>query len=93
MVVRDQRHLPHHRARHRWPPAGGRRACTGGLWYFPPGLPHSLQGLGPDGTEFVIVFDDGHATEFDTLMVTDWLAHTPPEVLAKNFGVSVDNVP
>ena len=69
---------------------------AGGLWYFPPGLPHSLQGLGPDGTEFLIVFDDGHATEFDTLMVTDWLAHTPPEVLAKNFGVSADafrNVP
>ena len=25
----------------------------GDLWYFPPGLPHSLQGLGPDGAEFV----------------------------------------
>ncbi len=60
---------------------------AGGMWYFPAGLPHSLQGLSPDGTEFVIVFDDGHATEFDTLMVTDWVAHTPPEVLAKNFGV------
>jgi oxalate decarboxylase len=59
----------------------------GDLWYFPAGQPHSLQGLGPDGCEFVICFDDGKASEFNTLLVTDWFAHTPPEVLAKNFGV------
>lgn len=63
---------------------------TGDLWYFPPGAPHSLQGLGPDGCEFVICFDDGHADEFNTLLVTDWLAHTPPSVLAKNFGVPAE---
>lgn len=60
---------------------------AGDLWYFPPGLPHSLQGLGPDGAEFVIAFDDGRSSEFNTLLLTDWIAHTPPEVLAKNFGV------
>ena len=68
----------------------------GDLWYFPAGLPHSLQGLDPDGTEFVIAFDNGDSSEFNTLLVTDWLAHTPPEVLAKNFGLSVDafkNIP
>jgi len=70
------------------PYAGDLKA--GDLWYFPPGAPHSLQGLGPDGCEFVICFDDGHANEFNTLLVTDWLAHTPPEVLAKNFGVPAD---
>ena len=59
----------------------------GDLWYFPAGYPHSLQGLGPDGCEFVICFDDGRASEFNTLLVTDWFIHTPPEVLAKNFGV------
>ncbi len=64
--------------------------AVGGLWYFPPGLPHSLQGLGPDGGEFILAFDNGHASEFNTLMLTDWLAHTPPEVLAKNFGVPAD---
>jgi oxalate decarboxylase len=63
---------------------------AGDLWYFPAGLPHSLQGLGPDGCEFVICFDDGHADEFNTLLVSDWFAHTPPEVLAKNFGVPAD---
>jgi oxalate decarboxylase len=62
----------------------------GDLWYFPAGAPHSLQGLGPDGCEFVICFDDGYATEFNTLLVTDWFIHTPPEVLAKNFGVPAD---
>src|SRR5580692_8493960 len=63
---------------------------AGDLWYFPAGAPHSLQGLGPDGCEFVICFDDGHADEFNTLLVTDWLAHTPPSVLAKNFGVPAE---
>jgi len=62
----------------------------GDLWYFPAGYPHSLQGLGPDGCEFLIAFDDGAASEYNTLLVTDWLAHTPPEVLAKNFGVPAE---
>ncbi len=69
---------------------------AGDLWYFPPGLPHSLQGLGPDGAEFLLAFDNGHASEFNTLLLTDWLAHTPPEVLALNFDVPADtfkNIP
>src|SRR5712671_2754131 len=44
----------------------------GDLWFFPAGFPHSLQGLGPDGAEFVLAFDDGHASEFNTLLVTDF---------------------
>jgi hypothetical protein len=40
----------------------------------------------------VICFDDGDADEFNTLLVTDWFAHTPPEVLAKNFGVPADSL-
>jgi oxalate decarboxylase len=68
----------------------------GGLWYFPAGLPHSLMGIGDDGCEFVIAFDNGRASEFNTLLVTDWLAHTPPDILALNFGVPADtfkNIP
>jgi oxalate decarboxylase len=68
----------------------------GDLWYFPAGLPHSLQGTGPDGAEFVLAFDNGESSEFNTLLLTDWFAHTPPEVLAKNFGVPADvfkNIP
>jgi oxalate decarboxylase len=62
----------------------------GDIWYFPAGYPHSLQGLGPDGCEFVICFDDGDASEFNTLLVTDWFIHTPPAILAENFGVPAE---
>ena len=68
----------------------------GDLWYFPAGLPHSLQGLGPDGCEFLICFDDGKASEFSTLLVSEWFTHTPSDVLGANFGVSPDtfqNIP
>jgi oxalate decarboxylase len=62
----------------------------GDLWYFPSGFPHSLQGLGPDGCEFIICFDDGKASEFNTTLLTDWLAHTPPDILAENFGMPAE---
>ena len=57
------------------------------LWYFPAGIPHSIQGLGTDGAEFLLVFDDGNFSEFATVLLSDSMAHTPREVLAKNFGV------
>jgi oxalate decarboxylase len=62
----------------------------GDLWYFPVGYPHSLQGLGPDGCEFILAFDNGKQSEYNTLLVTDWVAHTPPDVLAENFGVPAE---
>jgi oxalate decarboxylase len=58
------------------------------LWYFPTGIPHSLQGLGPDGGEFMLVFDDGDFSESETVLLSDSMAHLPPEVLSKNFGVA-----
>jgi len=57
------------------------------LWYFPPGIPHSIQGLNPDGAEFLLVFDDGNFSEYATVLLSDLMAHTPKDVLAKNFGV------
>ncbi len=68
----------------------------GDLWFFPAGIPHSIQGLGDDGCEFLLAFDDGHFDENATFLVSDWLAHTPREVLAKNFNVPVSafaNIP
>jgi len=62
----------------------------GGLWYFPSGLPHSLQGIGEDGAEFILAFDNGRQTEYNTLLLSDWLAHTPPDILAQNFNVPAD---
>jgi oxalate decarboxylase len=57
------------------------------LWFFPAGVPHSIQGL-DEGCEFLLVFDDGGFSEDATFLISDWLAHTPREVTAKNFGVS-----
>lgn len=70
----------------------------GDLWYFPAGIPHSLQATDddPDGTEFLLVFDDGSFSEDSTFLLTDWTAHIPKEVLAKNFKVNVsafDHIP
>jgi oxalate decarboxylase len=59
---------------------------VGDLWYFPSGIPHSIQGLEPDGVEFLLVFDDGDFDENNTFNVSDWFKHTPNEVLGKNFG-------
>lgn len=50
----------------------------GDLWYFPSGHPHSLQGLSPNGTEFLLVFDDGNFNEESTFLLTDWLGETSP---------------
>jgi oxalate decarboxylase len=61
---------------------------VGDLWYFPSGMPHSIQGLGQDGCEFLLVFDDGEFDEDNTFLLSDWLKHVPSSVLAKNFGVS-----
>lgn len=58
----------------------------GDLWYFPPGIPHSIQGL-EEGCEFLLVFDDGSFSDLNTLSLSDWFAHTPKEVLSANFGV------
>ena len=57
------------------------------LWYFPDGYPHSIQGLGPDGCEFLLVFDEGMFSEDNTFLVSEWLAHTPRSVLSKNLGL------
>jgi oxalate decarboxylase len=68
----------------------------GDLWYFPAGIPHSIQGLKPDGCEFLLVFDEGNFSEEATFLLSDWMAHTPKEILAKNFGVpesAFDRIP
>ncbi|THH01479.1 hypothetical protein EW026_g1259 [Hermanssonia centrifuga] len=70
----------------------------GDLWFFPAGVPHSLQATAEstNGTEFLLVFPDGTFSEDSTFMLTDWTAHIPKEVLAKNFQVDMsafDNIP
>lgn len=60
---------------------------AGDLWFFPTGIPHSIQGLAPDGCEFLLVFDDAAFSEADTTLISDWTRHTPREVLAKNWNL------
>jgi oxalate decarboxylase len=57
---------------------------TGDLWYFPAGFPHSIQGLEGDGCEFLLVFDEGAFSEDDTFLLSEFLAHTSPELIQKN---------
>jgi oxalate decarboxylase/phosphoglucose isomerase-like protein (cupin superfamily) len=51
---------------------------------------------GKDGSEFLLVFDSGTFSEDSTFLLTDWLAHVPKEVIAKNFQVDLsafDHIP
>src|SRR5437763_8786115 len=62
------------------------------LWFFLSGIPPSIQGLPPDGTEFLLVFDDGNFSEYETVLLSDWMAHTPREVVSEKFGVAQHEV-
>ncbi|KAF1984267.1 oxalate decarboxylase [Aulographum hederae CBS 113979] len=62
---------------------------AGDVWFFPRGVPHSIQAL-DDGVEFMLVFDDGDFSEDNTFLASEIFAHNPKEVLAKDLGVSID---
>ncbi|MEW6529766.1 MAG: cupin domain-containing protein [Thermodesulfobacteriota bacterium] len=66
----------------------------GDIWYFPRGHAHSIQGLGlgPGEAKFLLVFDNGYFSEFATFSLTDWLAQTPKEIVAKNLNVSASDL-
>lgn len=49
-----------------------KRCRRGDLWIFPAGFPHSIQGLDPDGTEFLLVFNQGSFSEDGTMLVSEW---------------------
>ena len=61
--------------------------APGDVWYFPKGHGHALQCLGPEEAHFILVFDDGNFSEFGTFSITDWIARTPHNVLARNLGL------
>ncbi|KAF7173976.1 hypothetical protein CNMCM5623_006246 [Aspergillus felis] len=67
----------------------------GDVWFFPPGVPHSIQAL-DTGVEFLLVFDDGSFSEDNTFLASEVFAHNPKEVLAKDLGVPItafENIP
>jgi len=95
VVVHARRQRAHHGARYR---RAQFVADVGprDLWYFPEGIPHSIQGLGPDGCEFLLAFTSGVFSEDSTFAITDLFAHMPMEALARNFGVprsTFDHIP
>ncbi|OQD70336.1 hypothetical protein PENDEC_c024G02496 [Penicillium decumbens] len=68
---------------------------AGDVWFFPPGIPHSIQAL-DEGVEFLLVFDQGDFNEDNTFLATEVFLHTPKSVLAKNLGTSIaalDKIP
>ncbi|KAJ5900034.1 hypothetical protein N7495_004778 [Penicillium taxi] len=68
---------------------------AGDVWFFPPGIPHSIQAL-DDGVEFLLVFDQGDFSEDNTFLASEVFLHTPKSVLAKNFGAPLaafENIP
>ncbi|MFZ5782535.1 MAG: cupin domain-containing protein [Pseudomonadota bacterium] len=59
---------------------------AGGIWYFPRGWGHSIEGLGPNGTKFILVFNNGEFTEQSTFSITDWISNTPMSMLKEYLG-------
>jgi len=68
---------------------------AGDVWFFPAGVPHSIQAL-DEGVEFLLVFDDGSFSEEGTSLVSELFLRNPKEVLAKDLRTDVsafDNIP
>ncbi|KAJ4344334.1 hypothetical protein N0V95_006125 [Ascochyta clinopodiicola] len=57
---------------------------AGDVWFFPPGIPHSIQAF-DTGCEFLLVFDDGAFSEDNTFLLSELMERNPKEVVAKNF--------
>ena len=64
---------------------------TGDLWNFEAGVAHSIQAL-DEGCEFLLVFNDANFSENETLLLSDWLIHTPKEVVQANFKQSEETL-
>ncbi|MEE6259183.1 cupin domain-containing protein [Plantactinospora sonchi] len=64
---------------------------AGDLWFFPQGIPHNIQAL-DEGVQFLLVFNDGAFSENNTFLLSDFFAHVPRSVLARNFGWSTEQM-
>ncbi|KAK3938023.1 RmlC-like cupin domain-containing protein [Diplogelasinospora grovesii] len=69
--------------------------CAGDVWFFPAGVPHSIQAL-DQGVEFLLVFDNGDFSEDGTFLVSELFLRNPIEVLSKDLRADTsafDNIP
>lgn len=57
---------------------------AGDIWNFEAGIPHSIQAL-DQGCEFLLVFSEPDFSENNTFLLSDWLAHTPKDIVAANM--------
>ncbi|KAI0147899.1 Bicupin, oxalate decarboxylase/oxidase [Hypoxylon sp. NC0597] len=62
----------------------------GDVWFFPQGVPHSLQAL-HEGAEFLLIFDSGTFSEQETFLATEMLMRTPISVWAKDLQTDVSS--
>lgn len=67
--------------------AYGAGLIKGDIWYVPKGRPHSIQGIGEGGCEFMLIFNDGNFSEDKTFLLSNRSAHTLKEVVAKNTSL------
>lgn len=68
---------------------------AGDVWFFPPGIPHSIQAAS-GGCEFLLIFDQGDFSEDNTFLLSEFVQRNPKSVLAKDFRTDVsafDNIP
>ncbi|CAK4033319.1 oxalate decarboxylase, secreted [Lecanosticta acicola] len=68
---------------------------AGDVWFFPPGVPHSIQAF-EDGVEFLLIFDNGDFSEDNTFLVSELFERNPKSVLAKDLRVDTsafDKIP
>ena len=65
---------------------------TGFRSRIPANFPHGLQAL-DDGLDLLLIFSDG---DFDstgtTFMLSDWLVHTPIEIVSQNLGLNISDL-
>lgn len=61
---------------------------AGDVWFFPQGIPHSLQAL-DEGCEFLLVFDSGDFSEDNTFLATEMLVRSPISVWSKDLRADV----
>jgi oxalate decarboxylase family bicupin protein len=69
--------------------------CAGDVWFFPAGIPHSIQAH-ENGTEFLLVFDDGNFSEDATFLVSETFLRNPIKVMSKDLQTdpsAFDNLP
>ncbi|KAF2034027.1 Bicupin, oxalate decarboxylase/oxidase [Setomelanomma holmii] len=63
----------------------------GDVWFFPPGIPHSIQAY-DTGAEFLLIFNDGSFSEENTFLLSELMLRNPRSVIAKNFRTSVQKL-